>query len=202
LKKRLPSTQISQFPVTEAVINTPQAVLQRWQASPRDPERAADFERIARAEITYVKNYISTNSSALTDKYNLTLTESRIALAAAHYADHLQDVGGVLRKIKALLDETKNIELNFFKNHDINIVLEEEAIDFVIEQFLSAATTPEELSRKLSADFELGLKLVQEKSGKNRFFISKQALLNPEEHLNNLIKNELRQVSGDQFERT
>lgn len=201
-EKRLPSTDIKQFPVTEAVIKTPEKVLAQWQASPQDPQRTADFDCIARAEIDYVKDYIRNNSRALTDKYNLTLTESRIFLAATHYAGHLQDVGGVLRRIKALLDETKNIELNFFKNHDINIVLEEEAIDFVIEQFLTATITPDELSRKLSTDFELGLKLVQEKSGKNRFFISKQALLNPEEYLNNLIKNELRQVSGDQFERT
>ncbi len=112
------------------------------------------------------------------------------------------DVGGVLRKIKTLLDQTKNIELNFFKRHDINIIFEEEAIDFVIGQFLTAAITPDELSRKLSADFELGLKLVQEKSGKNRFFIPKQALLTPEEYLNNLIKSELRQALGARFERT
>jgi ATP-dependent Clp protease ATP-binding subunit ClpX len=201
-ERRLPSTDIQQFPVTEAVIKTPDEVLARWLASPRDPERAVDFERIARAEIAYVQDYIRTNSRTLTDKHNLTLTESRIALAAAHYAGRLQDVGGVLRKIKTLIDETKNIELNFFKRHDINIVLEEEAIDFVIGQFLTAAITPDELGRKLSADFELGLKLVQEKSGKNRFFIPKQALLAPEEYLNTLIKNELRQVSGAQFERT
>ena len=201
-EKRLPSTNIQRFPVTAAVIQTPEAVLAQWLASPRDPQRSAAFERIAQAETQYVRDYIRTNSRTLTDKHNLTLTESRIALAATHYAGHLQDVGGVLRKIKALIDETKNIELNFFKRHDINIVLEEEAIDFVVGQFLTAAITPEELGRKLSADFELGLKLVQEKSGKNRFFISKQALLSPEEYLNNLIKNELRQVTGVQFQRT
>lgn len=201
-EKRLPSTDIQQFPVTAAVIQTPEAVLAQWLASPRDPQRSAAFERIAQAETQYVRDYIRTNSRTLTDKHNLTLTESRIVLAAAHYAGHLQDVGGVLRKIKALIDETKNIELNFFKRHDINIVLEEEAIDFVVGQFLTAAITPEELSRKLSTDFELGLKLVQEKSGKNRFFISKQALLSPEEYLNNLIKNELRQVTGVQLQRT
>jgi len=201
-EKRLPSTDIQQFPVTEAVIKTPDAVLDRWLAFPRDPERTLDFERIAQAEIAYVQDYIRTNSRALTDKHNLTLTESRIALAAAHYAGHLMDVGGVLRKIKTLLDQTKNIELNFFKRHDINIIFEEEAIDFVIGQFLTAAITPDELSRKLSADFELGLKLVQEKSGKNRFFIPKQALLTPEEYLNNLIKSELRQALGARFERT
>ncbi len=201
-EKRLPSTAIKRFPVTAAVIQTPDAVLAQWLESPRDPERVAAFEDIAQAEIQYLRDYIRANSRTLTDKHNLTLTESRIALAAAHYAGHLQDVGGVLRKIKALIDETKNIELNFFKRHDINIVLEEEAIDFVVGQFLTAAITPEDLSRKLSADFELGLKLVQEKSGKNRFFISRQALLTPEEYLNNLIKNELRQVSGVQFQRT
>jgi hypothetical protein len=33
--------------------------------------------------------------------------------------------------------------------------------------------------------------LVQEKTGKNRFFITKDALLNPESFISNLIKDEL-----------
>ncbi len=43
-------------------------------------------------------------------------------------------------------------------------------------------------TRRLSADFEHGLKLVQEKTGRNRFFITRKALTNPEDYIAGLIK--------------
>jgi len=49
----------------------------------------------------------------------------------------------------------------------------------------------EDVYKKLTADFELGLKLVQEKTGRTRFFITREALLNPEAYIGNLIKDEL-----------
>lgn len=42
----------------------------------------------------------------------------------------------------------------------------------------------------------MGLKLVREKTGKNRFFITREALVNPEAHISALIKEELKQL-GD-----
>ena len=51
--------------------------------------------------------------------------------------------------------------------------------------------TLEEFKSQMSRDFELGLKLVQEKTGRNRFFITRKALMNPDAHLDELIKAEL-----------
>jgi len=39
------------------------------------------------------------------------------------------------------------------------------------------------LYKKLTNEFEDGLKLIREKTGKNRFFITKDALLDPERFL-------------------
>jgi hypothetical protein len=50
----------------------------------------------------------------------------------------------------------------------------------------------EDFVKQLSKDFELGLKLVRDKSGRNRFFITKKALLDPETYLSELIKSELK----------
>ena len=40
---------------------------------------------------------------------------------------------------QACYDEIKNVELYFFKKHDINIVLEEDAIDFIMEMIVESA---------------------------------------------------------------
>jgi hypothetical protein len=69
--------------------------------------------------------------------------------------------------------------------------MEDDAIDYIIEQFENSTYDHEEFYDHLTTDFEYGLKLVQEKTGKNRFFITKNALLNPESFISSLIQNEL-----------
>ena len=96
----------------------------------------------------------------------------------------------MVKHIKSNYDEIKKIELYFFKNHDINIVLEEDAIDFIIEQLIETPISLKDIYNKVNNDFEHGLKLVREKTGRNRYFITRQALLNPEDHISQLIQSE------------
>ena len=47
------------------------------------------------------------------------------------------------------------------------------------------------MAKQLNGHFELGLKLVMEKTGQNRFFINREALVNPESFIGGLIRNGL-----------
>ena len=58
----------------------------------------------------------------------------------------------------------------------LTLSLEEEAIDTIIGQCFNTQSTPEGYYRNLTADFEHGLKLVREKTGRTRFFITREAL--------------------------
>ena len=49
----------------------------------------------------------------------------------------------------------------------------------------------EDFCKELTQNFEHGLKLIREKTGKNRFFITKDALVVPDDYISNLIKKEL-----------
>ena len=119
------------------------------------------------------------------------MTRSRIDLVATCYVNNTMDIGNVIKKIKSYYDEIKKIELYFFKNHDINIVLEEDAIDFIIEQLVESFVEIKIIYEKINQDFQHGLKLAREKTGRNRFFITRQALLDPEVYIGNLIKDKL-----------
>ena len=127
----------------------------------------------------------------MSEKYSLTMTPSRVDIAAAYYTRHTVDVGNVIKKLKTFCDEIKKLELHFFKNHDINIVMEEDAIDFILELVVHTDIDLDKFYQQLSDNFEHGLKLIREKTGKNRFFITRQALLDPEAHISTLIKNGL-----------
>jgi ATP-dependent Clp protease ATP-binding subunit ClpX len=187
-EKKLPSTGVKQFPVTSAIIKHPESSIKALADSTHDQQSKQVFEKLLRDEKDYIKEYLKSNRGNLADKYNLTLTPSRIDLVAGCYAKSTVDIGQVIQKIKSYYDEIKKVELYFFKNHDINIVLEEDAIDFIIEQLTSCALALREVYKKIEADFEYGLKLAREKTGRNRFFITRRALLNPEEFIGDLIK--------------
>ena len=190
-EKKLPSCNIKNFSVTRSVVEDPEGSIEELLALSDHGALNETYEKLFEAEKEYIKQYLDSNKKNLSEKYALTLTPSRIEVVASYYATHIMDIEKVIKKIKSFYDDIKKIELYFYKNHDINIVLEDDAIDYIIELFESAAYDQENFYDQLTTDFEYGLKLVQEKTGKNRFFITKNALLNPESFISSLIQNEL-----------
>jgi endopeptidase Clp ATP-binding regulatory subunit ClpX len=188
-EKRLPSTGTRKFPVTVEVIREPQAMLARLESAEGNREAAKTLDILRQAEKDAIRSYIRDNRRILSDKYKLAMTPSRLDILATSYVSQIADLGQVFERVKASYDQIKKIELDFFKAHDINIVLEEDAIDFVMEQLVEKTVTLEAFTERLAADFELGLKLVVEKTGKHRFFLSRQALQNPEKFISGLIRN-------------
>jgi endopeptidase Clp ATP-binding regulatory subunit ClpX len=188
---RLPSTGLRQFPVTPAVIRSPRASLDHMQAEESAASIQQDFKRLADQEKQSIKHYIQSNRRILSDRYSLSLTPSRLEVLAQFYVNHILDIGQVFQQIKSCYDDIKKIELEFYKRNDINVVLEEDAIDFIMEQIVNKAVTLEEIAQQLNANFELGLKLVMEKTGQNRFFINRDALVNPESFIGGLIRSGL-----------
>ena len=190
-EKKLPSKGTKKFPVTAAVIENPEESLEALIASPDEKKINESFKKLSNKEKEFIKTYLKSNKKNLSEKYNLVMTPSRIDIIAEYYTRHIIDTGITIKRIKSFYDEIKKIELYFFKKHDINIVLEEDAIDYIIEQLVTSEIHIDAFYKQLTKDFEFGLKLVREKTEKNRFFISRKALLNPESFISELIKDEL-----------
>lgn len=190
-ERKLPSAGIKKFPATSSILEKPQTSIKALTASDQEQKIVELFDRLLQQEKESIREYLENNKINLTEKHSLTLTPSRIDLVAACYVNNTMDIGNVIKKIKSYYDEIKKIELYFFKNHDINIVLEEDAIDFIIEQLVESFVELKIIYEKIDQDFQHGLKLAREKIGRNRFFITRQALLDPEVYIGNLIKDKL-----------
>ena len=191
-ERRLPSTRVKKFPATAAYVTAPAEAVQKLIAPANGQKTDEIFSQLVQEEKQSIKQYLKENKNNLTEKYSLTLTPSRIDLVAAYYTKNTQDIGNVITRIKSFYDEIKKIELYFFKNHDINIVLEEDAIDFIIEQLIEASLELKVIYEKIDEDFKFGLKLARDKTNRNRFFITRQALLNPEDYIANLIRDDVK----------
>ena len=190
-EKKLPSTDVKRFPVTAEVIEDPKNAIEELLNPMNDAKIISAFENLNGEESDLIKAYVESNLQSLADKYDLTLTPTRIDIVAAYYGKNPTDIGKVIKRIKSFYDEIKTIELYFLKDHDINIILEDDAIDYILAQFVNLGVQFGEVYKQLTTNFELGLKLVQEKTGRNRFFLSRDALVSPESYISSLLKNGL-----------
>jgi len=188
-EKSLPSSTVVRFPFTAALAAAPDEALSETIHFRNTRRLEEAFQRIADEERQAIRTYVASNRETISAKFDMSLTPERVDIVAACYSRNIMDISRIVEKIKDYRDQIKSIELYFLKNHDINIVLEESAIDFIIQQIVDGIVEMKDLYRSLSENFEHGLKLVRDKTGRNRFFVTKEALLSPEAFVHNLIKN-------------
>jgi ATP-dependent Clp protease ATP-binding subunit ClpX len=187
-EQRLPSTQVHRLAITSEVLDAPGKWLRELESTPDHAGNLKAFDEISTKEIASVAQYIETNKRHLSDKFGLPLTSSRIELIASYYGRNIINIEGAMKKMAFRYEQIKAIEINFLKNHGINIVLEEDTIDHIIGQWLVQPVDCDAVYKQLSTDFLLGLKLVHEKTGRNRFFITHQALNAPEDFIRRLLQ--------------
>jgi len=188
---RLPSMDIKKFPVHNSLIDDSEISFERLLSLLLSERLDSIYDELFQQEIDSVSSYVELNKEVFCKRYNLSLTPSQINNIALFYSKHVIDIGRIIEKIKSFYEEAKKIELLFFNDYNVNIVLEEDAIDYIVKNVVEFSVDFKDCYAQIGDSFGLGLKLVKEKTGKSRFFINKQALLSPETHINNLIKKEL-----------
>ena len=188
LEKTLPSTEIKKLPVTEEVVKDPEGMLQEIISTPDDPRWTQSYEKLVNDEKESVKQYVRDNQAVLAEKSKISLTPSRIDLIADVYAMGACEINAVMAKIGTYYDQIKKVEAYFYKTHDLNISLDEGAIDAIILEMFSSQTALGDFYKQLTTNFEYGFKLIRDRVGQKTFIITKEALENPEEFFNNLVK--------------
>ncbi len=190
-EERLPSTSVGQLTVNQTLLTSPKTVLKQLEAGEHLEAFEAEFKGVKQDFTAYITTYLKDNWKRLSIRHGLTLSRIRCDLVAQYFVSNVIEVDDAVKQIKKFYDSVKEIEVEISKSYDMNVVFEEDAIDFLIEQFVEHHATNEEILRNIYDKYYDGFNLVREKTGKNRFFLSKKALLDHDEYLNNLIKKEI-----------
>ncbi len=198
-EKRLPSTRTKHFTITRQVLENPDDWLAKLESQQDQTELQVIFEEAKASEIKAFRQYIAENKHRLSEKYAISLTDRRIDLMAAYYGESVMDIETLFSKFHYFYEQIKTIEMRFLKNHGLNIVLEDESFDFIIAQWLGKKVDVDAVYKQLTTVFEYGLKLVKEKTGRSRFFITPQALEKPEEFIGKLLKQEQNDIQPGQL---
>jgi ATP-dependent Clp protease ATP-binding subunit ClpX len=188
LEKRLPSTDIKKLSVTEQVVKDPEVALQEIVSKANSAKWQRTYERLLQDEKASIEAYVQDHQALLTDKYHMMLTPSRRNLIADMYAMSTCDMNAVMKKISRDYDQIKNIQDYFCETHDLNVTVADDAIDVVIRQMNASQTGLRDFYKRLTSDFEDGLRLIRDRTGKNTFVITTEALDDPEAFLNDLVR--------------
>ena len=191
-EEKLPSTPVRKLTVNKEALASPESWLKDLVNTADDKKWNTLFEKTFEEHKGYIADYIKDNWKTFSIRHGLTLSQIRCNMVAAYFCRHVMEVEDAVKQIKQFHDTVKEIEVEVSKSYDLNIIFEEDAIDFLMEQFIEHHATSEEILSKLYTTYYDGLNLVREKTGKNRFFISRQALTDHETFLNNLILKEIR----------
>jgi endopeptidase Clp ATP-binding regulatory subunit ClpX len=194
-EEALPSTRVKHFTVSDRALTDPNALLKDLLAENNANRQGSaleqEYNKAQTDQRNYITEYIKDNWKVFSIRHGLTLTEIRSRMVARYTTTHVMEIEDAVRQIKRFYDNIKEIELEVSKSYDLNITFEEDAVDFLIQQFIDHHASSDEILSKLYTDFYDGFNLVREKTGKTQFSLPKNALTDHETYLNDLIRKEI-----------
>ncbi len=188
-EKAMPGKGIKFLVVTEEMVDDPQRALQGLLKDPFSPKRLSHYEGILKEEeeeaIRSIKEAYSIKNP---EAKKIRLTPIRQKMMANLAVHETMDIEEAEKKVVSLIEQAKAYEDNLYNRCGIKIHLEDEAIDYLIQDAISDQAILYERCERLINIFEYGLPLIFEKTGKADFHIPKEGAENPEGYINKLIR--------------
>jgi hypothetical protein len=187
-------------------VDDPEAELTRLREGHDDPERRARFERAALTELENVKSFIEKRDKDFGRISGLDIYDSRLGLIAEMYLRKISDVNTAFEDFVAMYHEIKAEEASLAHDMELNVTFDNGAIDELLRRSIETGQDAGSLTFQLAKKLEYGLKLVKDRSGVDHFVVTKDAVLDMDKYINDLVKRYYRkeystQQSQDDFNR-
>jgi endopeptidase Clp ATP-binding regulatory subunit ClpX len=188
-EKGLPSTGIKKLVVTEDIVIDPVSNYNNMVgSSDLSAIEARHLQLIENEEAKLKKRLLSTRDS-LDEEWQFLLDDicidNIVRIAVEKYIDYKKVLDDAIEVVK----EVREAEKKFKKTNAIEILFDDTAINVIIKTVLLEGHSIKPILKELFLKYFHGLKLVKDKTGKNLFVFSEEAVKSPNEYLNNLIKD-------------
>ena len=189
-EKHLPSTIIERLLVTPELVENPEQELKRIDSDRdmSDPKMEKRFERAVVNEKQRVKRTIAERAKEFEAQSGLKLYEDRIDLIADQTIKSISDIDSAFIDFKEMYNQIKAQNEGLFSQLGINVSLADSAIHEIIRIAIAQDRDISEICLAFANELEYGLKLVRDRIGFEVFTITKEAVLDPEKYIDNLIK--------------
>ncbi len=185
----LPSTPIRHLVVTPTLVEDPQGELERVLESPDDQQREALFQRLISEERAALTDLVRKNLEAHRNRTGMELSEARIDLITSRAAEQRLGLEEVIDEIARVHTAVREFEISFSSRSNFRLSLSEEAVDRLVAKVWSDELDPTEYLERSFKNYEHGLRLLKEKTGRSEFSLPPEALDDPEGTLNTLIRD-------------
>ncbi|MEW6184239.1 MAG: AAA family ATPase [Thermodesulfobacteriota bacterium] len=187
-EKKMPSTVIRQFLVTEAVILEPEKELEALLNDPEDVQTKVRFEASWEREEMALAEKLKGKMAEFSGRFDSGITEYRLKLIARRSLELIQDFPRSIEEVNDMIRQAREYEIGFFERFGIGLKFTEDGMDTVLQMALASQVSVRSICENLSKDFEYGFKLVREKTGLKRFLITPEAVSGPEGYIQNLLQ--------------
>ena len=199
-EKHLPSTNVKRLLVTPEVVDNPEAELIALKKDPDAPERLEKFEKMAKRELEHIKEFIAGRLGDFHQLSSVDIYDKRIELIAELYLTTNSDINTAVEDFMEMYNQIKREETNLYDKLEINIFLEDSAIDELIKLAMEMGQEADSLTFQLAKKLEYGLKLVKERSGVDSFTINGEAITEMDKYINALVKKSYREDYDSDFD--
>jgi len=184
----LPSTDIHHLAVTRAMVGDPAGDLHELLQNPDDPEREASFRRLLAEEERALENSLRKKEAEFRERYGIAFSDRRIKLITQRAVEERMDVDSAVEGMLSVHQAAQDFARRFSSRSEVRIDFTEEAVDRLVVKVWEEGVEPGEFLKRSFPNYEHGLKLINEKTGRRDFSIPAEGIENPENYLNLLIR--------------
>ena len=186
-ERKLPSTDVTELVVTERMATDPEGELKKLFTDHHNEARHRRYQELVAHEREEMKAYIKARKAEFLSRYGAILSDQRLDLVVEKVITEELDVNSALEELIATYYQIRGFEKSFLERHDIEITLDEEAMDLLLTSTVKEGKDVTEMLSTLDSLFEPALQLLRDKTGVSNFTISKEGIDNPEDYFNKLV---------------
>jgi hypothetical protein len=188
-EKHLPSTSIRRLLVTPEMVDNPEAELVALKEKHyNDPQWQGRYARAEQRELEKVKTFVAKKAKDFHRLSGVDINETRSQLIAQMYTRNNTDINSAFDDFVAMHKQIKMEEASLVSELEIRLSFDEGAIDELISRAIETGHEAGALAFQLAKKLEYGLKLVRDRSDLDHFVITRDAVLDMDRYINDLVK--------------
>lgn len=189
-EKTLPSKNINKLVVTDKICDNPVHELEEILCGALLNEQNELHQSFLEMDITKIKNEITKFQENYKNKNHedIFFSEEGISFIIEKALYTGNSINEICAQIIKMRQQIKRFEKDFIEKFNIHVSFNIEAMDLISKKAMKENVDAMYECHEILKNYELGLKLVQSRTGKNDFLITGEVVKSPESYLNNLIK--------------
>ncbi|MBI5789799.1 MAG: AAA family ATPase [Candidatus Schekmanbacteria bacterium] len=184
-EKKLPSTPIQRLVVTKEMVQHPEQELANLLTDPSSPKQLMLYQGMIAQEnnalISEIQEFVKQTGVAQFDP----AIENRIV---GKVRESGYSVKTVCRELIQLYQEIDKQEEGFYKQSGLKIRFDQQARDLIIQRDWEEQKSIPDICHQVMLNYEHGLTLIKNNTGKQDFTITAEGVENPDGYLDNLVK--------------